>query len=419
MTTQAGEDEFRSRLASEVADWERDGLVSAEQAGRILARYRLQRSAARAFRLGPVATFVSVLGAVVLGVGVIIFFAANWERMPDALKLLLVFVSMTAAYVGGYALRYRSDVLPRVGDALILLGALLFQAGVFLIAQIYNLPVDSPLALLVGAVGILPLAYALRSRLVLVLGLADGLAWIGWTLQQRYPDMPESYAVPLMYLLVGVLIYVAGHLHLLARLEARFVPVFQVFGLVTVLLPAFFLSFTGVWDGIDANRWPTVPWWFALALLLALAGAAGLLFDRGADPAGPRRRDIVARVEAAAFALVALSVAVVAYVPAGLDGYAFLFNVLFFGLVALACVRGYLEGEARFVNVGIPFLAVGLLSRYFDLFWGSLETSLFWIVGGVILLALAAGLERLRRRLLAGFDDGGQPAGGAAAGAQP
>ena len=73
---------------------------------------------------------------------------------------MLVFLDTTAAYGVGYWLQFRFRLVPRVGAALILLGAILFQAGVFLLAQICNMRLDSPIALLLGAVGIVRLAYA-------------------------------------------------------------------------------------------------------------------------------------------------------------------------------------------------------------------------------------------------------------------
>jgi uncharacterized membrane protein len=402
MATAWTDDEFRGRLAVEVEAWQRDGLITPEQARSILARYELRGAAARAFRLGPVATFISVVGAIVLGTGVVYFFAANWEVLPAWFKVLLVYAGTGASYAAGYWVQFRSRVLPRVGAGLILLGAILFQAGIFLLAQIFNMPVDSPVALLIGAAGILPLAYAVGSRLVLVFGLVDAEIWLGWQLFQWYPDSPESYAVPLMIILFGVLLYCTGHLHQLRRDPHGFVPVYQMLGLLAILAPAYFFTFGAIWE--DAQRHDLasldVPLWLAGAVLLALLGAASLLVHR---------RDPFSLAEAAVFALVALIVALVAYVPRWADAYALVFNAVYFGLALLMVVRGYLEGEARFVNLGIPVLALGLITRYIDVFWDLLPRSAFYIIGGLVLLGIAAGLERLRRRLLSEIEQ--QPPG--------
>ena len=402
MSTTESEEQFRGRLAAEVDAWRREGLVRPEQADAILARYGLRPGVVRAFRLGSVVSFVAVVGAIVLGMGVVFFFAANWEVLPAWFKVLLVFAGTAAAYAAGYWLQFRWRALPRVGAGLVLLGALLFQAGIFLLEQIFNMPVDSPFALLLGAVGILPLAYAIGAPLLLVLGLADGLAWLGWELVKRYPDAPERYAVPLMYVLAGVLIYTLGHLHRLRRDPRGFLPVYQVFGLLAVFLPAYLLSFGDFWAAAQRQDVTSlsVPFWFVGTVLLAVVGAASLLLDR---------RDATAPAEAAVFALIALIVGLVAYVPEWAGGYALVFNGIFFGLALFVCVRGYLAGAPHFVNIGIAFLALGLITRYVDVFWELLPRSAFYMVGGLVLLGVAAGLERLRRRLLAGIEG---PAGG-------
>jgi uncharacterized membrane protein len=396
MQAGANGDEFRERLGVEMDAWRREGLVTPEQARAILARYGLRATAARAVRLGPVATFLSVLGAIVFGTGVVYFFAANWEVLPAWNKVALVFSGTAAAYAAGYWMRYRWGGLPRVGAGLILLGAILFQAGIFLLEQIYNMPVDSPLSLLLGAIGILPLAYAVGSRLVLTLGLVDGLAWLAWELSKRYPDEPESFAVPLMLILAGVLVYAASHWHRLRRDHHRFAPVYEVLGLVTILVPAYVLTFGDFWEYAHRDNLSSlsVPVWFAGTVLLAVLAGGSLVIGR--------RRDPSARVQAGVFAAIGLIVGLVAYVPEWAGGYALVFNVVYFGLALLACVHGYLEGEARFVNLGIPVLALGLITRYVDVFWDLLPLSAFFVVGGIVLLGVAAGLERLRQRLLSG-----------------
>jgi uncharacterized membrane protein len=101
MTAAQNEDGFRGRLAVEVDAWQRERLITAEQGAAILARYQLRPAAARAVRLGPVAMFVSIVGSIAFGVGVVLFFAANWEALPAWSKVLLVFGATGSAYAAG------------------------------------------------------------------------------------------------------------------------------------------------------------------------------------------------------------------------------------------------------------------------------------------------------------------------------
>jgi hypothetical protein len=91
-------------------------------------------------------------------------------------------------------------------------------------------------------------------------------------------------------------------------------------------------------------------------------------------------------------------------------GYAVVFNGVFFALAGAIIAYGYLTGDDRYVNGGLIAIAIGLLTRYVDVFWSLLVNSAFFIVGGALLLALAFVLERARRAILAdmnGSDDDG------------
>jgi hypothetical protein len=170
--------------------------------------------------------------------------------------------------------------------------------------------------------------------------------------------------------------------------------VYEILGLLNIVLPAYFLSFGDAWDSARRNDVASmdVPLWFVGMVAAAIAAAVSTLVGRVDEGA--------ARVQAGVLVLVALCAALPAFAREWTGPYPFLFNLVYFGLAVLACVHGYLHGQARFVNLGIPLLALGLITRYFDTFWGLLPRSAFYIAAGVVIIGVAAGLERLRQRLL-------------------
>lgn len=90
-----------------------------------------------------------------------------------------------------------------------------------------------------------------------------------------------------------------------------------------------------------------------------------------------------------------------------LDGtlYAILFNFLIFGLSFGMIYIGYNREEIKIVNVGVFWICALIVVRYFDFFWDMLDTSVFFLVGGAILITGAVFLERGRRRLKAKFNN--------------
>ena len=91
---------FREELRRALPGWERDGLVSPEAAGVLRARYQLDAPDAD----GPGLLPVYVLGALLLGAGVISLVAWHWDAMPAAAKLVVIGGAMVAAHGGGFTL---------------------------------------------------------------------------------------------------------------------------------------------------------------------------------------------------------------------------------------------------------------------------------------------------------------------------
>ena len=62
------------------------------------------------------------------------------------------------------------------------------------------------------------------------------------------------------------------------------------------------------------------------------------------------------------------------------------------------------------VNTAIVFAVLDIISRYFDFFFTMMDRSLFFIIGGIVLMVAGAFAEQSRRHLLGGEWNGGFPA---------
>jgi|OM-RGC.v1.024233798 uncharacterized membrane protein len=83
--------------------------------------------------------------------------------------------------------------------------------------------------------------------------------------------------------------------------------------------------------------------------------------------------------------------------------YIALLKLVLFGIIVGAIAAGFLTHRGGLVNLGIAYFALEVISRYVDLAWGMLDTSLFFMLGGVLLLGGGFILERARRRLMERF----------------
>jgi len=111
-----------------------------------------------------------VLGALLTGLGVILILAHNWDDFSRATKTLWAFIPLMISQ--GFALftflKNKSGSWKETAAVLVCCSV---GASISLVAQIYNIPGDTPSFLLTWAVLAVPLIYLLKSRAVALLYL--------------------------------------------------------------------------------------------------------------------------------------------------------------------------------------------------------------------------------------------------------
>lgn len=123
---------------------------------------------------------VVTIGAVMIAAGIFSFIASNWQAMSNAVRVGVIVVSMLISYgLGWYAYAMRS--MQKTGTALIVLGAAIYGAGIFLVAQIYHIRANWPDGFLLWMLGVIALAYAINSyslyRFAIPLGFIAAISY--------------------------------------------------------------------------------------------------------------------------------------------------------------------------------------------------------------------------------------------------
>jgi uncharacterized membrane protein len=99
-------DSAENWLKSEVGAWARKRLISEKQARLILARYGLIPGETIGIaKRRDLVFYVSILGALLVGVGIILVVAANWSTLPQIAPLLLLLAVTAGFYDAGYRSR--------------------------------------------------------------------------------------------------------------------------------------------------------------------------------------------------------------------------------------------------------------------------------------------------------------------------
>ncbi len=422
-----------SWLKKESEFWIEKGIITREQADRIAGLY------ARDGKNRIVSTLLA-LGAVLLGAGIILFFASNWQYIHKWAKVAIVFCAVGLFHLSSCIVAKNS---PRFGAALALLGCLMYGSGVWLVAQIFHINPHFPNGLLLWLAGTLPAAFLLRDRGILVLG---ALLLGGWVLaEHQYSpfilvagtflyaavfyltysiNCPFSLAAALTgatafttiqtimlfnmasgakaYFLAPAIIFslcllmalLAGHP---VNRTLHFPAVFSGVGIIGAGFSILIMSFEFFAGGLSRLHEQDHPVWPLAIYCLAVALAG---FHQAAKNYGGQFN--TAKDDLAWLSGLALTPAVL-IIPAGKIVMMIFLNIFMFVWALLVMYSGYRRRSSLHFNAGITTFTIFTITVYFNLFWEALPKSVFFIAGGALLLTGGALLEHRRRKLISAW----------------
>ncbi|HEU4402339.1 MAG TPA: DUF2157 domain-containing protein [Candidatus Polarisedimenticolia bacterium] len=412
-------DNFGTHLVREIETWVREGLVTAEQGERLAARYRMGGTPSRLIGV------ITLIGGGLIASGLALVIANNWERLSDWTKIVGLLLLMIGFYAGGFEARGRG--FARSGDALLMIGAALFLCGIALVAQIFHLNSRPPNGVLLWLVAIVPIAYMLRSGPILFLAILGTLAWI--TLEAGTPDsllyLGGSRNAPGLWFIfdvlfgnwtglmglqvaTGVALIAGGALHRGAF--KKFQRVFDMPGLLLFGAGLYWLTFLRHqhdFYGASLVR-PVQP-----VLLFAILGTvlAGLAW-RNYPALPPRTRDVQVGTLIVGIAFVLPPVLMDILGARDLlfgETYSLLLAIYLLGASIAFISAGVRWERPGWVNLGLCFVGLNIITRYFDLLGSRLEGGLLFISGGVLMLFIGVVLEKQRRRLMRRITLGASP----------
>jgi len=375
-------------LRGELAAWQDDGLVDADTARAVLARYR-------GGRRGSVVRLISVIGSAFVGVGLISLVASNLDQFSPLVR----FAGITAVWLGAVVvaeLLLRRDPTADDGRGSLGVGAArvvavaAYAGTVFQAAQSLQVPAYASGLLGCVAGGALAYAYACRGIGPLLVGIAAAVGWYGWAVGEQ---AESGGAVVLALVVAGVIATALAGLHDGTALT-HFSPPWAYAASVLLLVGLFAaaLPITGA-EGPGGAR-------TAGGLAVAALVAAATAVSRG----GQVRRETAAAVGIAAAALL-----LVAWHPeSGTDNtlsgaellHAVVGTVLYLAAAVWTAVVGAIRERPQLTNLATAALVVFVTVQSFGVFAPLLSGAALFLVLGIVLIAAGAVADRGRRRII-------------------
>lgn len=396
------DDEFYRRLKDELEGWQKDGVIESSQAEAIMLRYGIEK---KGYKPANVITALSTLAAILVGVGVILFFASNWEKMPDIVKVALLLIATFGIYYAGYVMRFEKKNYPTAGHALLFLGSILVGASILLIAQIFNINADSHGLYLLWFVVVAPMGYVFDSKPTIGLNIMIFTYWLGILITTGgYRGMSSPL---LLYLLFGIALYSIGQMHELTDKWSGFRMVYKGFGIFFILISYFYFSiwptyfFYSYYYG-DVKFAASEQLLMGVFAILAIASVLANLVEKEKLKSTKYEFYVLLSAFVGWIFLFIINTYPILQQNKAVETLLFvIFNLFLFGISIGTISIGYYKNQPEFVNTGIIFFALGVMQVYINHLQGMLPKGLGLIFGGIILFLIASYLEKKRKSLLA------------------
>lgn len=421
-----------SWLLKETKVWVNSGIISGDQADRIIGLYPAENK-------NRLISALLLLGAILLGAGMIMFFASNWQYIPKWGKIVLVLIPLMLFYFSS-ALTYNN--YPRVSRTLLLLGCIMFGSGIWLVAQIFHVNAHFPNGILFWLLGVLPVAfflkeelplglcalllaswvlaeqssslfiifvammlfgalfyltYHLRSSFALVIGLISAAIFISTELSlllnDNYRFDNAAYLIPFILMLIGSSIFYISELPVNYNIE-YFPFIYKLIGIVTAGISLLFMSFAFFPPHFIELRHSGAGFVLFWVLYIAVAVLGAYAMSRYS-----RDFKIIIKENFAWLAIDALAF-IMLLVPLSETTLLLALNIFIFIWALAVIISGYQTQSNMHFTLGLIAFNLYIIAEYFNLFWKMLPKSLFFIAGGLVLMAGGALMEWQRRKVV-------------------
>ncbi len=238
------------------------------------------------------------------------------------------------------------------------------------------------------------LTYKDKLKESIVLCVGNLIIWINLTLysfSQILNYKINTFDSVLLHSFIGLVLYSTGILS--QNKEVEFAKVYKLLGFLITFVCVYFLSFKGIFQKLDQNLL-----YFYICLFLAVMAAILILgiydFIKGYF------KNKANRLELTAVMMVFIANLLFLFSAKTVVINTMLANILLISFAIISIALGVELQKPSIFNMGIAIFVLFIITRYIDITWELSEKSLFFIIGGLIMLIGGSFLEKQRRKII-------------------
>jgi len=403
----------RKSVEQEGLHWVEQEIITPDQYKQIVSLYSERKLAVG---------IIPILGSILLSLGIISYVAANWFDFPHIVRMFIIIVVMSGFYFSGEYFIHKGQ--NKLGIALISVGLVTFGAGTMLVTQMFHLQLYNLSSWIAWALCGVVLTYLYRNGYLYLLSLLICLAAQWYSAVHFRAFSWTDFAITIiglgfycwkrksqLYAWFFCICFTIQSIMLIAVNDWKFIWVFipemilylagdlihhrhfAVPWQIVPLISFFIFDFCIVLDIGDLDTYHHYerilanPWQFIPLIALLLLGSLAAKHRAGRLITGWEW----------CLMLPIVYIAMPSHII-------YLLVMFLFSLFYLW--RGYVE-EWRFkINLATVLFLSSTMAAYIKLTWTYMDKSLFFIIGGMLLLGLSWFLNRRKKQFFTTSIDG-------------
>ena len=368
--------------------WLVAGLINQETAEVLLKSVEEENAKNHRIRLN---ICIYTIAAILIGIGVFAFVAANdWilqllMSLPVLQILIMLMLSISALYFG-YNLAYEKNKFPRLGHSMIFLSTLLIGGTYALTGQNYHINANNSSLVFLWMLSILPIAYLFKNFAVNIVTIILYILGVIYYYMELGLDSGLTWTI-FIPLLIGTTLYSVANIPVVLEKFNNFSMSYKLTGLAPIFVTLLILTCS-----VESSYNQTSPYYIVPLIALLVLNLIDFVINKN--------RTLLFKIETGYLIAILLSLLLIIVLPSvSVYGVMVLANLAIIAMISAGYYYGY-KFEYNTIAQTNWFLIIYLTVNYCRWGWNMMDKAMFFILGGVCLLAIGMFLENRRKKVI-------------------